>query len=116
MKIRKYILTLTLLIVSIFGLCGCANIEFYRAIDAYNVIVDKLVIEVDESKVNKVGLSLETVMQSINHDIITFRNSIDKWKMQFVDYPDIMNALDKGIKIETPPVTSDEPNKISISI
>ena len=102
--------------VSSFGFCGCANIEFYRAIDPYQVIVDKLVIEINESKINKVGLDLDTVMQSINSDIRSFGESIDHWKTQFKDYPEILNAIDKGIKIETPPITKENPNTISVSI
>lgn len=112
MKFRKYLLTFVLVILSIFGLSGCAKVEFIRAVDSQDVIIDKLIIEVDESKINKSGVDLNTVMTAINDDMVAFRISVEKWKLQFVGYPEIMDSIEKGIYVEVTPIK----NKISLAI
>ena len=79
MIFKKYFTIISLLLFSVFSFFGCANIEFIRAIDSSNTIIDKLVINLDESKINKSGNELADVMNSIDSDMISFRNEIEKW-------------------------------------
>ena len=69
MNLKKKLASVFVLVLSALTLCGCANVEFIRAIDSSNTIVDKLVIEVDESKINKCGKELNEVMKSIESDM-----------------------------------------------
>lgn len=112
MKTKRLFLSFIMLIVSVITLSGCANIEFIRAVDTQNVIIDKLVIEIDESKINKAGTDLTSVMNAISDDMIAFRQSVDRWKLNFIDYPEILTSLDKGIYVEVTPIK----NKISLAI
>jgi len=112
MKIKKYLTALLLIFISAFTFFGCADVEFIRAVDATDTIIDKLVIEIDESKVNKSGVELSTVMNAINDDMTAFRLSVDKWKLQFVSFPELMEALDKGVYIDIALIN----NKISLAI
>lgn len=112
MKLKKCILAFVMLILSAFCFAGCANIEFIRAIDSQNVIIDKLVIEVDESKINKSGVELKTIMDSINDDLIAFRLSVDKWKEQFDNHAEIKNMIKDGIYVDASIIK----NKASIAI
>lgn len=113
MNLKKKIASLFMLIISAFTLCGCANVEFIRAIDSSNTIIDKLVIEVDESKINKCGKELKDVMKTIESDMTVFRNSIDAWKEQFLVYPELYLKMQKGIYAEVSFPTS---NQISIAV
>lgn len=112
MKLNKLFITFVIVLSTVF-MTGCANIEFIRAIDATNTVVDRLVIELDESKINKAGQSLDTVMSAINNDMITFRNSVSDWKLKFSDYPNLLNLIDNGIKVE---VALPKSNQIYLTI
>ncbi len=113
MIFKKYFTIISLLLFSVFSFFGCANIEFIRAIDSSNTIIDKLVINLDESKINKSGNELADVMNSIDSDMISFRNEIEKWKLQFASYPDLLQKLKLGIIVE---VSKPLINQISIAI
>lgn len=113
MKIKKCLTSILIVLISVFTFYGCAEVEFIRAIDGTNKIIDKLVIQLDESKINKCGKTLDEVMGSIQSDMITFRNSIATWKEQFVVYPDLYGQLQTGIYSE---VTVPSKSQISIVI
>jgi len=112
MKLKRVIFAFVILIISAFGFAGCANVEFIRAVDPNNVIIDKLIVEVDESKINKSGVELKSVMDSINDDLISFRLSVEKWKSQFDGYEIIKNVIGDGIHVDVSIIK----NKASIAI
>lgn len=114
MRFKKILTILILLFVSITTFCGCADIEFIRAIDASNTIIDKLVISLNESDINKGGETLSTVMRSIDNDMVLFRNKVDNWKhREFDAYPDLLQRVSEGIKVE---VSQPKNNEISVAI
>ena len=55
MKTKKIFTIIFLLLVSVTTFFGCAKVEFIRAIDSSETIIDKLAISLDESKINKAG-------------------------------------------------------------
>ena len=101
MKTRKIITTLILLLVAVFSLCGCASIQMVRAIDSSGTIIDRLIIDLDESKINKSGKTVQEVKSSIKNDIISFRQYVDNWKEQFTieEYPELATSLGTGIVV-----------------
>lgn len=114
MKANKFLTILFLMFVSITFFCGCASVEFIRAVDASNTIMDKIAISLDESKVNKSGLNLETIMNSIEDDMNKFRNEVNAWKSeQFAEYPELFETVKTGIKVE---VTKPRRNEISLAL
>ena len=58
---KKYFTIILMLVISCLTFVGCANIEFIRAVDASNTIIDKLVIELDRSKIEKSGADYDTI-------------------------------------------------------
>ncbi len=114
MKKGKYLIVLVIMLVCVTSFFGCANIEYMRAIDSSNTIIDKIRITLDESKVNKAGKDLNEVMGKINSDMISFRWGVDNWKEeQFGEYPDLYDAVKKGIAVEVSKVAK---NEITLSI
>ncbi len=114
MKAKKIITTLILLVLSIFSLYGCASLQFVCAVDGNGTIIDRLVIELDEAKINKSHANPETVKNAIQNDIIAFHDAIQEWKGQFsiVDTPEIALSLENGILFDTSTVG----NKITVSL
>ena len=112
MRIKQCVIAISMLIISALICVGCAEIQFFRAIDANNVIIDKLVIELDESKLNKKGLDLKTIIDTIDDDMDLFRIYVDNWKNQFDNYKTIKEVIKDGIFVEVTPTD----NKISIAI
>lgn len=118
MRLKKVFICIALILISITALSGCADIEFIRAIDSTNTIIDKLAITLDESKINKAGRELSNgesgVIDLIQSDMITFRNDIKQWKIdEFGMFPDLYERVNNGINIE---VTRPRKNEISISL
>ncbi|MGN0961405.1 MAG: hypothetical protein ACI4PF_04320, partial [Christensenellales bacterium] len=100
---------------SIFSLFGCATIESIRVVNPDYSIIDKLVVTLDESKLNKAGKSLDEVRTSIYSDMINFRNYVDDWIDSFSDdYPEIFIILKNGIYCQVPEST--KRNEISVVI
>jgi len=112
---KKYLTIVLMLIISCVTFVGCANIEFIRAVDATNTIVDKLVIELDRSKIEKSGADYDTVVNTITGDMQFFRNKVENWKEQFIDYPEIYTKIkEKGyIFVTHTPLVN---NKLTLSI
>ena len=114
MKTKKIFTIIFLLLVSVTTFFGCAKVEFIRAIDSSETIIDKLAISLDESKINKAGEDLAVVMGKIDGDMIHFRNKVNDWKIiEFAEYPELYESVKNGIKVE---VTKPRKNEISIAI
>ena len=113
MKIKKFIMSCILLLFSIFTFVGCANIEYIRAVDGNNVIIDRFVIELNEDQIKKSGQSLSNVSELIENDMQLIVASINTWKSSFQIYPDLYASIDAGIYAET--VKSSE-EKLTLSI
>ena len=62
------------MVLSLFVFAGCASIEYQRVTDDYGKIVDKIVIEIDETKLSK-KLSPEK-LDALKYDI---KNDIDNY-------------------------------------
>lgn len=101
MKSKKIITMIVLLLVAVFSLSGCASLQLIRAVDATGTIVDKLVIELDESKINKSGRTVNEVKSVIEGDVIAFRQYVKDWKEQFniEEYPELALSLENGILV-----------------
>lgn len=102
MKTKKIITTLVLMLVALVSLCGCAKMEYIRTVDGYGVIIDKLVVSLDESKINKAGKSLEEVANKISSDFDNFIIMVGNWKENFNDsesYSELYEKLKTGIKV-----------------
>lgn len=105
---------LILLVVSMVCFFGCARVEYIRAIDPSGVIIDRLVVELDESKINKAGKTLAEVRSSIEGDMMTLRSSVQAWKNDIGSrYPELSDSIEIGITC-LPPTTIG--NKVSQSI
>ena len=114
MKIKKFLTILCIMIVSATTFFGCASVEYIRAIDASNTIIDKIAISLNESDINKGGMTLSSVMSSIDNDMVVFRNKVETWKIrEFAEYPDILARVQEGIKVE---VSQPQRNEISLAI
>lgn len=109
MKKGKYLIILVIMLVCVTSFFGCANIEYIRAIDSSNTIIDRIRITLDESKINKAGKDLNEVMEMINGDMISFRQDVSEWKIkQFAEYPDLYESVKKGIIVEVSKVSKNE--------
>jgi len=100
MKLKKYLLSMILMILCVFSFFGCAEVTFYRAIDGNNTIVDKLEIVLDKEKIESAGKSVDYVAGVINSDFTVFKSGLEDWKTQFIleDYPDLYERVKNGIK------------------
>lgn len=114
MKNKKYFVILFIMLICVSTFFGCAEIEFRRAIDSTNTIIDKIVITIDESKVNKAGKDITEVANKIEDDMRQFRISVEDWKTnQFSSYPDLMERVKSGIQVN---VTKTSKNEVSLAI
>lgn len=106
MKIKKFLLSIILIFVSIISISGCAKVEVIRTVDSYYAIMDKLVVTLDEKKL---GNNYSTVKENVNADMITFRNYVNSWIKSFeLDYPKVYLELQKGIVCEIPEGNNNE--------
>lgn len=64
-------LSLIMILSCIFVFAGCANIEYQRTVDDYGQILDKLTIEIDESKL-KSDTNVDDLIDNVKHDIKTY--------------------------------------------
>jgi len=113
MKIKKIIMSCMLLLVSVITFVGCANIEYIRAVDGNNVIIDRFVVELNEDKIKKSGQTLAKVSELVENDMQLIVASINTWKSTFQIYPDLYTSIESGIYAET--VKSSE-EKLTLSI
>ena len=115
MKIKKTLISFCLLLISLLGFCGCANVEFYRAVDANDTIIDMLVVTLDESKLDKTGrTSFASVKMAVYDDMMKFEDYVYEWIKSFEeDYVDVYLALKDGIRCEVRPA---EENQLVISL
>lgn len=114
MRKWKYLTIMLVMLVCVTTFFGCADIEFIRAVDSSNTIIDKIAISIDESKVNKAGSDINTVVSMIENDMVLFRNSVTEWKeVQFLEYPELFESVRTGIKVE---VSKPRKNEISLAI
>lgn len=100
MNKKKLLSSILILLISVFTFFGCAKVEFLRTIDGNNVIMDRLVIELDEEKIKLAGQDVNYVAAIIDSDFVTFKSSLDNWKKQFIldDYPDLYKRVQEGIE------------------
>lgn len=117
MRLKKVFMCIALILISVTTLCGCANIEFIRAIDSSNTIIDKLAITLDESKINKAGRVLSNgrdgIIDKIESDMQDFIDDVKDWKKEFEIYPDLNERVKNGIKVEA---SKPRKNEISLSL
>ena len=114
MKRWKYLTIIFVMLICVTSFFGCANVEFIRAIDSTNTIIDKIAISIDESKVNKAGSDLVTVTNMIESDMVQFRNGVTDWKeRQFAEFPELYESVKTGIKVE---VSKHRKNELSLAI
>lgn len=114
MKRWKYLTIIFVMLICVTTFFGCANVEFIRAIDSTNTIIDKIAISIDESKVNKAGSDLVTVTNMIESDMVQFRNGVTDWKeSQFAKFPELYESVKTGIRVE---VSKPRKNELSLAI
>ena len=114
MKKWKYLTIIFVMLICVTTFFGCANVEFIRAVDSTNTIIDKIAISIDESKVNKAGSDLYTVTNMIESDMVQFRNGVTDWKeSQFAEFPELFESVKTGIKVE---VSKPRKNELSLAI
>ncbi len=102
MRSKKIITTLVLMLVALVSLCGCAKIEYIRTVDGRGVIIDKLVVTLDESKINKSQKTLDEVSSKISQDFNDFIVMVGDWKESFNNnetYSELYERLKTGIKV-----------------
>ena len=99
MNRKKLLTSIILLALCVFSFFGCAKVEFLRVIDANNVIIDRLVVDLDKEKIEKAGKSIQEVAGVIDSDFTTFKSGLDNWKKQFEmeKYPDLYDRVKEGI-------------------
>lgn len=113
-KGKNWIVILAIMIMCITTFFGCADIEFIRAVDSTNTIIDKIAITLDESQINKAGRDLNTVIDMVEADMVKFRQSVNNWKeSQFGEYPELFESVKDGIKVE---VTKPRKGELSLAI
>lgn len=113
MKKGKYLIVICIMLMCVTTFFGCANVEFIRAIDGTNTIIDKVVVDLDKSKVNKAGYELSTAKDLIVSDMIKFRQNVEEWKeSQFGEYPELYENIRYGIKVEV----TNTPNSTQLSL
>lgn len=100
-----------MLLITMFGVFGCAEIEYIRTVDSYNTIMDKLVIKLDK---NKLGSNYSTVKNSVYDDLIIFRNHVYNWIDSFEEvYPEVYEDLKEGILCQ---IVDDVDNELSLIV
>jgi len=99
MKFKKVLLICLVTFMSIFCFAGCASIEYRRAVDGNNAIIDDFIVELDESKINKVaGKNYSSVFDLVENDMQLIVESIKNWKLGFEVYEDLYPAIKDGIE------------------
>lgn len=114
MRAKKMLLTVALIFVAMFSLCGCASVQYIRTIDGNGAIMDKLVVSLDESEINKSGTTLTQVKSYILEDFGDFKEHIDSWKGHFDvgEYPELALRLETGITVNI----SETKNELTFSV
>ena len=111
MKFKKLLISLSLIIVAIISMSGCAKVEIMRTVDSYRVIMDKLVVTLDK---NKLLNNYDNVRNSVIADMITFRNYVHDWIEGYKDeYPKVYLDMKEGIICEVP---ESQNNELSVVI
>ncbi len=113
MKTTRFVSALILILVCLMTISGCASVEYIRIVDGTNAIIDKLVIELDESKINKTSKSVDEIIDVIESDMVTLRNSITEWKEQFRLIGDIYAEVTAGITVD---IASSAKNQIAMTV
>lgn len=114
MKFKKIILSFVLICISIFSFIGCAKIEFMRTVDGANAVVDWLVIELDEKKIEQAGERVSHIYGMINSDMQTIVQKVKDWKLTFEKYEDLYPAINEGIEAKV--TENKQDNKLTLSI
>lgn len=115
MKVKKILTGLILICISIFTFFGCANIEYYRAVDGTGAIIDRLVVTLDSKKIKSANLNYSVIEDNVKSDLTKFMNHVENWKdTAFEDYPDIEMMVSEGIEISRDDLP--EEGKFSITL
>lgn len=102
---------ISLIIVSIISMSGCAKVEIMRTVDSFSIIMDKLVVTLDE---NKLLNNYTNVRNSVIADMITFRNYVHDWIEGYKEeYPKVYLDMKEGIICEVP---ESQNNELSVAI
>lgn len=89
-------------------LTGCANIEYYRVVDGYGYIMEKLVIDIDKEAIKNAfpvntNQEINKLKSKIEDDFKAFELRINKWKEDnFSQYPKLYEELVNDITIDAP--------------
>ena len=102
--IKQKITSIIIVMLSLFIFAGCASIEYQRVTDDYGKIVDKIVIEIDETKLSK-QLSpnkLESLKADIKTDIDNYVFALKQVKYDLIrTNSDPALDFEEGIIIES---------------
>ncbi len=97
---------ISLIIVSLISMSGCAKVEMMRTVDSYSVIMDKLVVTLDK---NKLLNNYDNVRSSVIADMVAFRNYVHDWIEGYKDeYPKVYLDIKEGIICEVPESQNNE--------
>ena len=95
MKIRKMITAFSFVIVMMFGIFGCADIQYVRRVFPNQSIMDKFVVTLDKAEL---GEEYTNVRNNVYGDMVEFRNYVSDWVKSFEEsYGDIYETLKSGI-------------------
>ncbi len=108
------LLAIALVFVAMFSLCGCASVQYLRTVNGNGSIVDKLVVSLDESKINKAGTTLTQAKSYVLEDFKNFREHIESWKECFDvgEYPELALRVQTGITVNQ----TETQNELSFSV
>ena len=106
-------------------LSGCAKIEYYRVVDAYGYIMEKLVIEIDKEAIDAAfpentrarSYSANDLVGIIMQDFKDFENKVAQWELDNFGMYDILYAeLRDGITIDKIAALYEDGIKASLTI
>ncbi|MBQ9791221.1 MAG: hypothetical protein IJW28_01410 [Clostridia bacterium] len=105
-KYFKKIFSLIVVLMLSVILTGCANIEYYRVVDGYGFIMEKLVIDIDKEALKNTyptntNQAINNLKSELETDFKTFEEKINKWKQDnFGAYTKLYSELVTDITID----------------
>lgn len=108
MKKTKFF-SLIMMLLMVFVLGGCANVEYQRLVDDNGQILDKITIEVDSSKLSGSGVDIDNLIDNIKEDLHNYYILPIELRLQALPVEEyyevskninigtVMSSVDKGI-------------------
>ena len=112
-KYFKKIFSLIFVLVLSVLLTGCANIEYYRVVDGYGFILEKLIIDIDKESLKNTypvntNQAINNLKTTIENEFKDFEAKINKWKFDnFGIYNKLYTELCEDITIDSVVVIHD---------